>query len=141
GLVDRELDLDKQLKAGEPRVLAHERLAEWNESRADTVELWTRIQQHLPTTDRIYFTDFRVTPQSGEVVAKITGTGQAKQRADVDDMYQRLAENGFRVTPTATRTARKDPDFPVQFDLNVDLLRDAGPNEKPPAIASSEVRS
>ncbi|MCA9000192.1 MAG: pilus assembly protein PilM, partial [Planctomycetaceae bacterium] len=50
GLVDRELDLDKQLKAGEPRVLAHERLAEWNESRADTVELWTRIQQHLPTT-------------------------------------------------------------------------------------------
>lgn len=135
-LVDRELDLDKQLKSGEPRTIAHGRVAAWESSHVDPIAVWTALQAQLPGTDRIYFTEFKITPQKGEAVALFTGTGQSRQRRDVEEMYQKLAENGFRVTPTPTRSNTRDPDYPIQFDLNVLLLRRNGtpaePSERAP---------
>lgn len=55
--------------------------------------------------------------------ARFTGVGFARLRNDVDNLNQQLAENGFRVTPQATTTSSRDPDYPIRFELNVEVIK------------------
>lgn len=131
-------NLSVQLKDGEPRDAAYNRIANWALAQADPIELWNEVRQHLPGTDRLYLSELRFHPQRDASLAKFTGVGFARQRADVMQMEQSLAENGFKVTPKATTAGREDPDYPVRFELDVELLRPAPPAQAaatgPPAV-------
>jgi hypothetical protein len=115
--------LQNQLQQGQPRSEAHRRVATWVRGQSDPITLWNDVRQHLPETDKLYLAELRIAPQRTDVQARFTGIGFAKQRGDVDQMNQALAENGFRVIPHPQRTGRRDPDYPVQFELDVELLR------------------
>jgi hypothetical protein len=117
---------EQRVLKGKPRAEAYARIAKWKEADADAIDLWTGLQQRFQQTDRIYLIDLKIIPQQGDVLARFTGKGQAKTRADVDDMTQTLSESGYRVKPTTpTLGKRGDPDYPWGFELDVDLPRPA----------------
>ncbi|WP_437226174.1 hypothetical protein SH661x_004447 [Planctomicrobium sp. SH661] len=111
------------LKKGKPRADAYQRLARWKELDSDPVELWNQLRVRLTGTDRVYFVEMRVVPQGGEMQARFVGRGCAKTRGDVDGLNQTLSDNGFRVRPTTPKQGSRDPDYPWEFDLDVELPR------------------
>lgn len=134
-LTTRSVDLDGQLKKGEPSFIAHQRLSGWKEGQTELFEIWTQLQNVMPTTDKLYISELRVSPKQGEVQAHVTGIGYSRQRSFVEDFKDALANNGFRVKPQATKDSNRDPDFPIQFELDVELLREQPQND--PKLAAS----
>ena len=118
---------------------AAEALDAWSLGTASPLETIGELQTHLAGTDRLYFTTLRFSPETRDAVAHIRGSGFARQRRDVEDLYQRLADAGYRVRPqTVIPGSRRDPDYPFAFDLDVDVLRPAAesaPAETAPASA------
>ncbi len=130
-LQEQQTDLDNQIKKGEPRLIAHERILNWKASQTHPIAAWTKLQVLLPGTDRLYFSEVKFAPQKTEVEVQFTGIGYARTRKEVDDLKNKLADNGFRVKPQPTVDSTKDPDYPVKFDLFVELLRPS-PKSQPP---------
>lgn len=114
---------NEQLKKGKPKADAHQRLAHWKQGDADPIELWNALRTQLNTTDRVYLTEVRVVPQAGEMQARYVSRGQARARADVDLLTQLLSDHGFRVRPTTPRIGNRDPEYPWEFELDVELPR------------------
>ena len=125
-LNDTIAEVDRKLKAGAPQLDAFQRIESWSLGDANTIVTWNLLRANMPGTDRLYLSELRLLPvNTADVSARFTGVGFARQRNDVDDLYQQLAENGFRVKPQATTTASRDPDYPIRFELDVDVLRPA----------------
>lgn len=124
-------DAEQKLRAGQPQEDAFSRLDTWSLGQVAPLESWNRLRNFIPGTDRLYLSELRLQPlASPDVEARFTGVGFARQRNDVDDLYQNLAENGFRVTPQATTTSSRDPDYPIRFELSVELLREVAQDDK-----------
>lgn len=132
-------ETDRKLKVGAPQLDAFQRVESWSLGQSNPIAIWNRLRNHMPGTDRLYLSELRLQPVSTEEVeARFTGVGFARLRNDVDNLYQQLAENGFRVTPQATSNTSRDPDYPVRFELNVDVLRDKVPPLEPPKSVAAE---
>jgi len=120
----KEIDSkSEQLKKGKPKADAHQRLARWQEGDSDAIELWNQLRMHLTSTDRVYFTEIRVIPLAGEIQARYVGRGHARTRRDVDELNQMLSDFGFKVRPTTASPGSRDPDYPLLFELDVELPR------------------
>lgn len=129
----------EQLKKGKPKADAHQRLAKWKEGDADPIELWNALRSQLANTERVYLTEIRVVPQSGEMQARYVGRGQARTQADVYLLTQQLSDRQFRVKPTTPHSGNRDPEYPWEFDLDVELPRSLAAAllpENPPAPAA-----
>ncbi|WP_417847401.1 hypothetical protein [Thalassoglobus sp.] len=119
-------EIDKDLDAGKPQDQAFKSIEVWMQGQKNPIVAWNELRRHMPGTDKLYMSELRLQPVSDkEVEARFTGVGFARERNDVDDLYQKLAENGFRVTPQATSNTSRDPDYPVRFEINIDVLRPA----------------
>lgn len=127
------VDLDAQLKKGEPRLESFDQLARWERGQADPLGLWNELNGYLPGTDRLYFVDLRFAPQTNESVAVITGTGFARDRSDADGLHHFLDDVGYIVKPTTAQRSRRDPDYPFEFELSVEV-----PREEPAEEESAE---
>lgn len=113
----------EQLKKAKPQADAHLRLANWQAGDADPIQLWNQLRTHLSATDRVYFTEMRISPLTGDVQARFIGRGHARMQRDVDELNQKLSDQGFRVRPTTSSPGSRDPDYPWDFDLDVELPR------------------
>lgn|GEM_PF-3381412 len=130
---------EEQLKKGKSREDDYARLAKWNDSATSPLTTWNALQSLLPGTDRLYFVEFRIIPTAGEVAARVAGRGQAREREDIDGLNQVLSDHGFRVRPTTPSLGKRDPDYPWQFDLDVELPRSNLPDTTPPTGARPAV--
>lgn len=116
---------DRKLVAGQPQLEAFQNIDTWKTGNIDPVSVWNRLRNHMPGTDRLYMSELRLQPLvATDAEARFTGVGFARLRNDVDNLNQQLAENGFRVTPQATTTSSRDPDYPIRFEINVEVLKD-----------------
>lgn len=97
----------------------------WDATRHDPVQFLIQLQKQMPGTDRLYFEQLNVDPVTGDASMKVTGNGHARERADVQEMLDNLSEHGFRVIPKAINRGTKDPDYPITFDLDIELLRNS----------------
>ncbi|HWL09472.1 MAG TPA: hypothetical protein VNQ76_13775 [Planctomicrobium sp.] len=117
----------KQLDDGKPRLQAYNKIALWKASDTAPIPLWAAFREKLPSTDRAYFTEISLTPSSGEILASFSGKGYARNREDIVALNQSLSDQGYQVvakTPILTPTSgKRDPDYPWQFDLVVNLPR------------------
>lgn len=130
-LNDSISETDRKLKAGASEKDAFEKLDTWSNGQLDPIAVWNRLRNDMPGTDQLYMSELRLQPVvDKEVQARFTGVGFARQRNDVDNLYQKLAEDGFRVTPQATTTSSRDPDYPIRFELNVEILKSVESDEK-----------
>ncbi len=137
-LLQDEVNKQKeQLNKGKPRLLAHSKIASWAEGDSEPLELWAAFRQQLPSTSRAYFVEVKVHPVPGELLARFTGRGQARDRVDIEALNQSLSDAGYRVRPTTPTLGKRDPDYPWQFELIVELPRlpRAMPGTRVPATA------
>ncbi|WP_437186827.1 hypothetical protein SH668x_000191 [Planctomicrobium sp. SH668] len=121
----------EDIRKGKPRSDAFDRLARWDESNSNPFPLWNELKSHLPGTNRLYFLDLKLVPLTGEYVVRFVGKGHAKARTDVDSLSQALSDAGYRVVPATPTSTARDPDYPWEFNLNVEFPRPAKTVAKP----------
>jgi hypothetical protein len=130
-LQGRRAELDGLLKKGDPQMKAASALGAW-ESPAPSLEALAEFQDLFPGTDRMYFTTLKYSPETKGDGIRLRGDGLAKHRRDVQDFEQVLVEHGHKVTSRPPLTSRRDPDYPVAFELEVVL------QSRPAPAASSQ---
>lgn len=134
-LQDRRTKLDELLNREQTRntLEAAQAIGDWSRGTASPLDVIGEFQGLLAGTDRLYFTSLRFSPESRDALAHLRGSGFARQRRDIEDLYQRLADAGYRVRPqTIIPGSRRDPDYPFAFELDVDVLREQ-PEEGAPS--------
>jgi len=110
-------------------------ISSWMEGDQNQLAAWDQIHQLLPGTDRLYFIDLKSIPSSGAKQLKMIGTARARDRDDVDDLLQRLADAGWQVKPISPLETKKDPDYPWQFVVEAEQ-----PRPVKPATATATVK-
>jgi hypothetical protein len=112
------------VKAGGPLLKAAQSVTDWETHSADWLQLMSDMNGILPGTDRVYLRDYRFRSLTGDVVAQVQANGCAKSRRDVEALYQGLAKRNYDVRPHEISETSDDPDYPVQFELDVTIPAD-----------------
>lgn len=140
-LASQKADLNGLLNRPQSKALlaAAQSLDAWAVEKADAVAVLSDFQSLLPGTERLYFTSLRFSPENGETVATLIGKGHARQRRDIDGLFQRLSDHGYQVTAKPATTSSRNPDYPFEFDLDVAVrpAPRAAPTTAPPASSAS----
>jgi hypothetical protein len=133
----RVLELDNELKAGEPELNKASLIGEWVSKHYDPLEVVDRMNRIAPGTDRLYLLSL-VTSPGGRIaslgvrgataggrdaVYSVSVTGHAIEQADIQQLQEVLETAGFRVEPSV-EIRSSDPDYPVGFTLNVAMPPD-----------------
>lgn len=113
-------ELNEFLARGEPVLKATGELETWEGRKVEWAEELGRLGGLLDTR-QLYFLELRVDPSAGASVARISATGVARQRRDVEELSQRLSDDGYRVFSPTYKPHEKDREFPLQFELNLEL--------------------
>lgn len=125
-IADRQSEdqqLESALTQGEPVLQMSEFLDDLESRRVDWLDQMQQISLSMPGTERIYLERWRFDAVSGDVVGRVHADGFARERQDVEVTNQRLADlGGFRVRPNAIRSHRGDPEYPVRYELDADLV-------------------
>jgi Tfp pilus assembly PilM family ATPase len=114
---------DEYLRQGEPTRETMAVLSSWESRQVDFLEQMKRIGAELPGTQRVYLESWRFDLATGEALATTEATGFARERQDAERATQRLAEQaGFRVRPNPIGTAGSDPEYPILFQLDAEMV-------------------
>ncbi len=140
-LVQQDLSQLQQALKQSQHVPKHAQMVEqWARTRVDWLEQVHRLARLLQEQQprEIYLTQFRVLPVSGSAagpVARVQGSGYAASRREVQRLYQRLAEEGYRVHPRAILPDTDQQRFPWRFELDLEVLPAGKPRggSSPPA--------
>lgn len=126
---------DETLRQGEPTREAIALLSAWESRRVDWLEQMQRIGGEMPGTEHVYLNRWRFDRATGTALGTTEAMGFARQRQDAEQLTQRLAEQpGFRIRPNSMGTGGGDPEYPILFQLNAELVTPA----RQPARKESE---
>ncbi|AMV17264.1 hypothetical protein [Planctomyces sp. SH-PL14] len=112
--------LSDTLKQGEPALKETKAVDRWYTGVAAPLTTLDSFQQVLPGTDRLYFAELHLEPDlkiGGR--PRISGVARARTAEDKQELEQRLRDKGYEVPPNVATTGKKDPDYPVEFSVNV----------------------
>lgn len=119
---DEDRSLGTLIKRGQPVVESAELVAEWERDRTSWLMPMNEVVTAMAGTERTYLTEWRFETTPGKHVGKIRGTGQARERADVDRLNQKLVDQkAYQVRPKPIMPSGHDQDYRFRFDLDVDL--------------------
>ena len=114
---------DEHLQRGEPTLETMAMLSSWESRQVDFLEQMQRIGAEMPGTDRIYLNSWRFDLATGETLGTTEATGLARERQDAERLTQRLAEQaGFRIRANPFGSAVSDPEYPVLFQLDAEVV-------------------
>ena len=116
--------LDEKIAEGKDVLESAAALERWGEQNVNWIEQFRDLKASFDVSGGIFLSDFKVTPPTrGELVAW-RATGFARKEEDVRTLYQRLYEQRYRLSPYAIQPSKTDPEYPFQFDLMVELVRE-----------------
>ncbi|MEX2286621.1 MAG: pilus assembly protein PilM [Planctomycetaceae bacterium] len=128
-------DLDKKIADGKDALESAKSVERWLEQDVNWIEEFRRLKASFDAANGIFLSDFKVSPATRGELLSWRATGFARKEQDVRALYQKLHEQNYRVMPYATPQANKaDPEYPFQFELLVEMVRDA----KSPAVAAAD---
>ena len=121
----KESKLKQQLKEGEPVFVAAKALEDWQARSTNQLQQLAELHDVMKGTERLVMADYKFDPNIGDVIAKISAVGHARNRFDAEQFFQRLAElpkfrNGIRPKPITQNS--RDPDYASRFELDLDLV-------------------
>lgn len=149
---DRRTELtryDKSIRTGQPTVDAAETIHEWADRDIDWLGQMHDIFSEFPETSELYLAEYQCLPASGTFLGRVEAKGFARDRRQVELLYQRLAAAGYRVLPHEISRKSEDPDYPYSFQLEIAMTAETlrGPAEstapqtaKPDLASSSDAR-
>lgn len=115
-----ESTLKSGLAVGKPVLESDEQLQEWLARDVHMLQELDLVQQTLPGTQTTYLNDFQFDVALGKSLAKARAEGQATDRNVVEEVYGEFNAAGFHVTPAAIKNGRRDSEYPVEFELNLE---------------------
>lgn len=132
----QESKLKQQLKEGEPIFIASKAIDDWQARSTNQLQQIGELHEVMKGTERLVIADYKFEPNIGEVIAKISAVGHARNRFDAEQFFSRLAElpkfrNGMRPKPITQNS--RDPDYASRFELDLDL----SPVKAKPAAANA----
>jgi len=120
-LNDKISNLGSKLDKGKPIVVEAKAVDRWLTGAAPPIESLAAFQQSLPGTDRLYFATLKLEPNLKLGRPRITGVARARTREDKESLEQGLRDRGYDVQPYPHTDNRKDPDYPVEFSLDIGM--------------------
>jgi Tfp pilus assembly PilM family ATPase len=130
---EKERKLTADSNTGEPDRKAATLIEDWKTRDVNQLQQIAELYDFMQGTERVYVSEYNFGPSTGEPVAKLHATGNARERIDWQQLAQRLADaRRYRVKPREVTQQSRDPDYPNRFELDTDLL----PPGKPAADAA-----
>lgn len=120
-LTDERATLETTLTSGEPTLISQSAIQEWLGQQADVTHQLTELNAALPGTDRVYLNQLELAPGGRDSLGVVKGLGAAKSFQDVRTLSDDLARRGYQVTPTSPVETKKDPEYPIRFDLEFSI--------------------
>ncbi len=129
--LDREIEnkraaleqLDQVVQQGQPLLSSAAAVGQWQQRDVNWLEQLEALARAMPEPDRIYLANCRLQTVSGETLARVQADGSARERSDVESLYQRLADrSAFRVRPNEIESGPVYEDFPVRFEIDADIV-------------------
>jgi len=115
-----ESNLKTGLATGKPVLESDAQLKEWLARDVHMLQELDQVQKTLPGTASTYLTEYQFDVALGKNLAKVRAEGQATDRNTVEEIYGDFNAAGFRVTPAEIRSGRRDSQYPVEFELNLE---------------------
>jgi hypothetical protein len=128
-LEDRQRELQQAVKAGAPELAAAGNIGGWIDGTRDPLAIMSELQGRGPGTARLYLTEYEQLGGNRDAIARISGKGYSKSRKDVEELQETLEAAGYRVLPRVTTPSRLDPDYPFEFQLDLQVVRTAATSE------------
>ncbi|MCA9116699.1 MAG: hypothetical protein KDA79_16575 [Planctomycetaceae bacterium] len=126
--LEREIrDLDDVLKRGAPTLSSASEVDGWLSRRRDWLAELTGFAALQPGRDQMYFDRVLLTPRTLTGPARLRATGYARTRADVEDLQQRLAGEGYQIQPQPVRRSDRSGSYPWRFELDLAVPELAAP--------------
>lgn len=119
---EQEQRMSLQVKNDQPLVDSAAVIDEWVAGNVNWLDQMQKGNRALPGTDRIYLTEYRFDPATGDAIARIHATGKARSRLDVELLNQQLVDRKFRLHPQPITQSLKDADYQHRFELNFELV-------------------
>lgn len=137
-LTDEDGTLGRQLKSGEPTLAAAKDVQSWMDRSASQLSLLGELRDEMEGTERQYLTQYEYTTGTSEVLGKVVTQGNARDRQAVQELQDRMDSRlGRRVKPKNLTLASRDADYPVKFELDLDLITESA---KKPAAGAGAVQ-
>jgi len=116
--------LDAALQKGKPQLEDAAAIERWQGRAVDWIDRLQHLGETLPERERLYLTDLRVNPVTGDALFVVQANGLAADRRDIEQLYQELSDRAYRVYPQSIVTNEDDKKYPYQFELRFDILRE-----------------
>lgn len=120
-LLDERTKLEAALTTGKPTLDSQTAIQGWIDQQAEWTEQLAELDRSLPGTDRLYLTQLELAPGARDSHGTIKGTGVARTFQDVRTLDDDLAQKGYLVTPKTPVETRRDPEYPIRFDLELTI--------------------
>lgn len=131
---DEANTLSGRLKVDEPKRKAATLIEEWKTHDIEQLKQFVELHAIMQGTERLYVSDYDFGQTTGDAIAKLHATGNARERADWQQLAQRLVDaRTYRVKPRELTQQSRDPDYPNRFELDTDLV----PPGKPTATVAT----
>ncbi len=130
---DEVTKLSGQLKVDEPKRNAALMIGEWKTHDVDQLKQFVELHEVMQGTGRLYLADYDFGQITGDAIAKLHATGNARERTDWQQLAQRLVDTrSYQVKPSELTQQSRDPDYPNRFALDANLV---SPGKPAPATA------
>jgi len=114
-------DASDFVEMGKPQVASATAVENWQSRQINLLEELGRIRSHLPGTQVLFFTSLRAEPGTGKTPARVRATGLAAQRDVVEQLFSRLAQEGYQVLPRSITRESDNPKYPYKFELVLEI--------------------
>jgi Tfp pilus assembly PilM family ATPase len=119
----KENKLKQQLKEGEPVFIAAKALDNWQSRSTNQLQQMAELHDVMKGTERLVIADYKFDPNVGDVIAKISAVGYARNRFDAEQFFARLADlPKFRNRPKEITNRSRDPDYGYRFEIDTDVI-------------------
>jgi len=95
---------------------------EWVDRDLDWLTELEALNKSFPGTEKVYMTQLRMNPTSGDNVGQIQAKVNAKSREDIQDLNKVIDDEGYE-TKTKAITQSKDPKYGQTSDIDVRLKK------------------
>ena len=116
--------LKKVVRDGAPTMTVHNTVTQWKRHDVNTLDQKARKIDAFPGTRLVYFKQIRWIGGKEKTKLRISADGFAKSDDDIDSMKESLRQAGYTVMPSGEKLTRKDPAYPWEFKLLLELEKD-----------------
>ena len=118
-----EIELNSQLKSGQPVLNAARAIGDWKMRDVNQLQQLVELDELMQGTERLYVSEYSFGPATGDAIAKLQATGNARERDDWQQLAQRLVDaRRYRVKPRELTQVSRDPDYANRFELDTELI-------------------